>query len=254
MYVNVSTVADWQYWTISRPERRNALGTEILTELEAAFRLAHLDLQNPDSPVRGIVLTAQTVASRSGNIWVAGGDLRELASLSDQEAQDYAQRYAKLCQGLQALPVPVITALAGDAIGGGAELALCGDIRLGAEDARLCFKQLKVGLPTGYGGSSRLRDLVGLATAQRMIYFCETLAAPELLRLGLLHRVAAGPAGLEGLIAETITHLASVNKGTLAAQKALLTAGIPGSRQSELFAATWRNSQHAAFLKPWEVG
>src|SRR5262249_1671849 len=142
-------------WTIARPERGNALGTTVAAELLGALA----DLGGDADTPRAVVLTAECVSKGSQRTWIAGGDLKELAAIaSGREARAYAASLWAFIDGLAKLPMPVIVAVDGAAIGGGAELALAGDLRLATAASTLDFKQLRVGLATGYGSAKRLVD------------------------------------------------------------------------------------------------
>ena len=143
------------------------------------------------------MITAAPVEKPKGALWIAGGDLIELAALQDKtEGRRYAGMMSEALRLLRRSGRLVITAVDGAAIGGGAELALAGDIRLATERSYFEFKQLRAGLATGYGSARRLVDLIGLARSERLLYFCEKISAAEAAQLGLVHRLADSSAGV----------------------------------------------------------
>jgi enoyl-CoA hydratase/carnithine racemase len=107
----------WQNWHISRPDRLNAIGTTVARELTETMEMTRKSLE---PHIRAIVITAETVIKSSNAVWIAGGDLSELGELRETaQGRDYAYTMRCFCEGLEALPVPVITVVDGAAIGGG---------------------------------------------------------------------------------------------------------------------------------------
>ncbi len=244
-------------WRIERPERLNGLGTTLARELT----LALAELRRRGVMPRALVLTATPVAKGPRRTWVAGGDLKELTELkTGAEARAYATSLSAFIAGLDELPCPVIIAVDGAAIGGGAELALAGDLRLATGASSFEFKQLKVGLATGYGGAGRLVELVGLGKAQAILYRSETLTAGEALALGLVHEVANDDRDLEARCHDLASQLAALSPQAFAAQKAMLWHAVrshPGAAraaEAELFTRIWRNPEHQRFLSDFNKG
>jgi len=105
----------------------------------------------------------------------------------------------RLAEPVAKLKQPVIAAIRGDAVGLGLELALACDIRVGTENARFGFPQIREGSMPCNGGTQRLPRLVGQGKAMQMILTGELIDAAEALRIGLLHRVVA-PDSLAGTV------------------------------------------------------
>ena len=139
--------------TLNRPQVKNAVDESVIAGLEVAMeRLASTD---------GLVAVLLTAAGSDG--FCSGGDLRWLKGLDTPEkGQAMARRMQSVLQKLSDLPVPVIAVLNGYALGGGAEIALAADMRIMESHAYLCFKQVRVGLMTGWGGGGRLLRLCGI--------------------------------------------------------------------------------------------
>ena len=241
-------------WTIARPERGNGLGTTLAAELMS--RLAALESMKHEKLPATLTITARPLVKGERRTWIAGGDLKELATLATPtQGMTYARSLSEFLARLDRLPLPVIIAVDGAAIGGGAELALGGDLRIATRGSHYEFRQLKIGLATGYGGARRLVELVGLSRAQGWLYGCATVSAEEALAAGLVHRVVEDEVALATAVKETATELAALPREAVAGQKRMLwhaTHEHPGAaREAELleFAGLWGREAHAEALK-----
>jgi enoyl-CoA hydratase len=166
--------------TINRPQVRNALNIATLGELADAF-----DELAADPTVRAVVCTGA-----GDRAFVAGADINELRALSSsQEAEAFAQNGQDVFFKIEQLEKPVVMAINGYALGGGCELALAGDIRLAADNARFGQPEINLGIIPGFGGTQRLPRLIGKSAAKLMILSGEPIDAQEALRLGLVDRV-----------------------------------------------------------------
>lgn len=166
--------------TLNRPDALNALSVTMLAEIEA---LLHR-LENDDD-ARVLVLTG------AGRAFCAGADLKGVAAeaASDQPAKPFLERVQACFLKLRAFPKPVIAALNGVAMGGGLELAMCCDIIVAADDAKIADAHANVGVLPGAGGCAVLPRLIGAPFAKLMVFSGETVLAPELHRLGLIARL-----------------------------------------------------------------
>lgn len=175
--------------TVDRAHKHNALARPVLAELAATVRAA-----GERADLRYIVLSGA-----GERYFAAGGDLRDLADVRD-EAAVFAMM-DKACAALDAIrhcPVPVLAYLNGDAIGGGAELALACDMRLQAAHARIGYIQAKLAITSAWGGGPDLFRLVGPARAVRMMARTELVAAEQALAWGLADAVISdGPQGAD---------------------------------------------------------
>lgn len=166
-------------WTIDRPQTRNALDHSTLDALLRAVGEAARDRE-----LRAAVLTG------AGNVFVSGGDLRELRH---QHAPHDAERLSdagyELTSAIADLSIPVIAAIPGPAIGGGAELALACDLRVADARAILSFKQVRMGVTTAWGSVPRLVSIVGAGAAARLLYCGHDVSATEGRELGLVDAV-----------------------------------------------------------------
>lgn len=175
--------------TINRPEVLNALNGQVFTELKTAFEQAGAD---PD--VRAIILTG-----KGEKAFAAGSDIKEFASCSFYEARQISVRNNAAQQVIANCPKPTIAALNGYTLGGGLEVAMCCDIRIAAENAKLGQPEINLGfIPRG--GTQRLPRLVGVAKAKELIFSGKIITAQEALAIGLVNKVVP----LSELIPESI--------------------------------------------------
>lgn len=269
MYISVQKQDSALIWTIDRPDRLNALGPLIGAELLQMTMQLEQELQPfatnraiEEPPYRCLILRAQPVRrGQNQPIWIAGGDLKELAQLSaPADGRAYASEWARIALILQDLPIPVIAALQGAAIGGGAELALAADLRLATRESSLHFKQLEVGLATGYGSCQRLVNLVGLARATDLLLRCRRLSSVEAQSLGLINDLAENDETLEKLIVSVIQDLNRLSARGLMVQKQMLQGPFVdkrsqwADRELDLFQQLWMHPAHEEFLRKFTSG
>ncbi len=162
--------------TLSAPETLNALSRQVLEELDHYVR--HLS-----SAVKVLIITGK------GKAFVAGADIAQMSGFTAQEAYDFSVLGAGVMQRIEQLPVPVIAAVNGFALGGGCELALACDIRIASEKARFGQPEVKLGITPGFSGTYRLPKIVGQGMAKEMIYSGKVYDAEEALRIGLVNSV-----------------------------------------------------------------
>jgi enoyl-CoA hydratase len=165
--------------TIDRPHARNAIALSTMGELEEALDAA--------AGARALV-----IRGGGDRAFVSGGDLKELAALRTlDEAAGMARRMRTICDRIAAFPAPVIAALNGHALGGGAEVAVAADIRVAADDVKIGFNQVALGIMPAWGGAERLAELVGRSEALLLAGSGTVLSAAEAHRIGLINRVVA---------------------------------------------------------------
>ena len=165
--------------TINRPDTLNALNARAKSELKDLF----LDLQN-DPGVDVVILTGS-----GGKAFVAGTDIKELTELDEQKGRLFSEGGQAVFNLIENLSKPVIAAVNGYALGGGAELALACHIRIASENAKFGQPEVNLGIIPGYGGTQRLARLVGKGKAMEMILTGEQIDAQEALRIGLVNTV-----------------------------------------------------------------
>jgi enoyl-CoA hydratase len=149
-----------------------------------------------DERVRAVVVTGA-----GSKAFCAGSDIGEFAHVRDDVVPRKLARENEAFTALEQLPVPVIAALNGVTLGGGAEIALACDIRIMDEAALIGFPEVKLGIFPGSGGIFRLPRLVGPAKAYELIYTGEPIDAREAHRIGLVNRLAPAGRALSAAVA-----------------------------------------------------
>ena len=123
--------------------------------------------------------------------FAAGADVKEMAGWSYQQMVDNSVALGSSFTAVAAIPKPTIAAITGYALGGGCELALCCDLRICGDNARLGQPEILLGIIPGAGGTQRLPRLIGPARAKDMILTGRFVAAGEALSIGLVNQVVA---------------------------------------------------------------
>jgi len=164
---------------LDRPEARNAINTPMLEEL-----LAHLASAGTDAAVRALVISSTDHMALS-----AGADVRE--ELDPEGNVRRMQLFADLYDRLTAFEKPTIAACHGACVGGGAEVAVACDLRVGGSNMRLRFPGGALGVPVG---PARLATLCGLSVAKYLLLTAKEVDAEIALRWGLVHKVAPAAA------------------------------------------------------------
>ncbi|HEX7293327.1 MAG TPA: enoyl-CoA hydratase/isomerase family protein [Solirubrobacterales bacterium] len=179
---------------LDRGGSRNAIDTQMLVEL-----LEHVAVARADEAVRVLVVSSSDQMGLS-----AGADVKE--ELDEEGKVRRMQLFADLYDAIVAFPKPTVAACHGDVVGGGAEIAVACDMRVGGANLRMRFPGGALGVPVG---PARLVTLCGLATAKYLLFSSRTVSADEALRLGLINRVAPAAATEEsalGLAGEVAAH------------------------------------------------
>ncbi len=167
--------------TINRPDRMNSLDRPTLAEGAKLIKNLHFD-----KDVRVVILTG------SGNkAFCAGADLKEREGMSMSDVRQYIRTIRNTFTDIENLPMPVICAINGVALGGGLELALACDIRIASENATLGLTEVTLGIIPGGGGTQRLPRLVGRGKAKEMLFLGQKITAQEALDIGLINRITS---------------------------------------------------------------
>ena len=193
----------------------NLVSQEMTADLDIALAAVE-----GDKAVRAVV-----VAATGDRAWSAGSDVKEFSSLRGRVGAGKLTKENAVYDRLAALELPTVAAIEGDALGGGLELALCCDLRVVAETARLGLPEVRLGVMPGSGGTRRLPRLIGLALAKEMILLGEIIDAATALDIGLVNRVA--PSGRAEAVATDLAEtLASRGPIGVREAKRLLNAPL----------------------------
>ncbi|QQP90446.1 enoyl-CoA hydratase/isomerase family protein [Skermanella sp. TT6] len=238
--------------TLNRPEKRNPLSRTLLEALRRCFE-AHAD----DPTLRVAVLRGAGEKS-----FAAGGDLKDLGQLrSAEEAGEMADHAKAALDAVRRFPVPVVAALNGDALGGGAELAVACDFRVGARHARIGFVQGRLNIATAWGGGIDLLDLLGPAAGLRLLARSDLLDMESARAVGLVDAVAEADQPLDDAVASFVQPMLRQAPQVLRAFKALAVAHRTGASRSDmerletrLFAGTWVHDDHWSAVERLNLG
>ena len=165
--------------TFNRPKALNALNGALLAELSAA-----LDEIAADEDIRVLILTGAGDKS-----FVAGADISELATFDSLKAKAFSASGHDIINKLQKLPITVIAAVNGFALGGGTEIAITCDFIYASENAKFGQPEINLGVIPGFGGTQRLPRVIGTAMAKELIFTGKMISAAEALQLGLVNKV-----------------------------------------------------------------
>jgi enoyl-CoA hydratase/carnithine racemase len=225
--------------TIDRPQARNAIGFATITELRAALD----EVEASDAAVL-------VVRGGGDRAFVSGGDLKELSAVRTHEAAvDMARDMRRVLDRLASLPLPVIAALNGHALGGGAEVAIAADVRIGADDVKIGFNQVSLGIMPAWGGVERLAQVIGRGRALLAIATGDLYTADEAHAFGLLDLVVPR-AAFDAEVASLAGRLASLAPGTTRSVKSVLLASDPTvhpateADATRVFAELWNADAH----------
>lgn len=167
--------------TLNRPDSLNAFDVPHLHQcVDLLSSIAN------NSSIRTLIVTG------AGNrAFSAGADIKQMARMTPAEGMEFGALGHSVTSALERLPVPVIAAVNGLALGGGCEIAISCDLRVAAETAQFAQPEVTLGIPPGWGGTQRLTRLVGSGIAAEMIYTGRRVSAEEALRIGLVNRVVS---------------------------------------------------------------
>jgi enoyl-CoA hydratase/carnithine racemase len=245
--VRVEVEAGVAVVTIDRPEVRNAIAFATVDELDAALD----DLQESSAAV----LVLRGGGDRA---FVSGGDLRELRAIRTHEgAVGMARRVRRVLDRVAAFPVPVIAALNGHALGGGAEVAVAADVRIAADDVKIGLNQVSLGIMPAWGGAERLAQVIGRSRALLAVATGEVYDAATAQRMGLIDVVV--PRDVFDDAWRTLARrMAATAPGTTRAVKSVIDAAVPAIHPelepgaTEAFARLWTAEAHWAAVEVME--
>jgi enoyl-CoA hydratase/carnithine racemase len=219
--------------TLNLPARHNAMGAAEIERLTAV-----LDEVEQDGETRAVVLTGA-----GERTFCSGAALGQL-----QSGAMSGETWSTLTDRLAALALPTVCVLNGNVYGGGAEIALACDYRIGVDSLRLLVPAARIGLCYPLAGLQRYVDKLGLSAAKRILVVAEELDAAELRLIGFLHR-AVPRERLEAESAALATHLAGLAPLAVRGMKRLLGAIARGELDREDALATIRRCAESGDLQ-----
>lgn len=229
------------YVTLNRPEKRNPLSRAMLAALRQTFD-AHRDNE----------LALAVLSGAGERSFAAGGDLRDLERVrTPAQARKLFALGNGALQAIRTFPVPVVAALNGVALGGGAELALACDLRIAAAHARIGFVQGRLNIPAAWGGGSDLLAVVGPARGLELLASARVLSAGQARDAGLVEAVAEDGEPFATFVERSIAPWAKQRPQVMRAfkwQAAARKLGLPRTqidgRDRDLFALAWCHPEH----------
>jgi enoyl-CoA hydratase len=219
--------------TFHRPKALNALNQALLAEWSQA-----LDAIAAEEDIRVLILTGAGEKS-----FVAGADIAELATYTPLQAKIFSRAGHSVIAKLQELPIAVIAAVNGFALGGGSEIALACDFIYASENARFGLPEITLGLIPGFGGTQRLPRLIGANRAKELIFTGKMISANEAAQIGLVNKVVA-PGALMEEVLKTARDIAAKGRVSLREAKQAVNRGLDAdlatgcSLETDAFALT----------------
>jgi enoyl-CoA hydratase/carnithine racemase len=211
--------------TLNRPERMNAITTELARALERA-----LDVLSHDPAVNVVVIRG------AGENFCAGGDVAEVESLrSDgpEALRTLFDAFRRACDAIAEVEVPVVAAVEGVAMAGGFELMQAADIVLVSDDAKIADNHINFGMIPGGGSTQRLPGLVGRQIALGLLLSGDRLSGQDAQRVGLAYRSFA-PQDFDASVNEFVSDLAGRDRRAVVAIKKLVASARPQPRAQGL--------------------
>lgn len=164
----------------NRPKERNPLSISVLEKLHSIF-------ETIESRARRIIFTG------TSDVFASGANLRDIALVTKDAAQEFALRGQNLMQKIAAAKPTTVAAISGYCFGGALDLALACDKRIAAPNAQFCHPGANLGIITGWGGTQRLPRLIGEAKTLEMFLTAKRVSAIEALQIGLIDEIAENP-------------------------------------------------------------
>jgi len=202
--------------TINRPDKLNALNVNVIKELNEVFS------ENRDNGnISSVIVTGSGEKS-----FVAGADIKEMSTFSTSAAADYSKNGIELFNNIESYSKPVIAAINGYALGGGLELALSCHIRYVSKTAILGLPEVSLGLIPGFGGTQRLKNIVGLGVAIEMITSANHITSEDAFKIGLVNKIC------EDVVKDSLLLCKKISSNSPMAIKSAIQSIISGENVS----------------------
>jgi methylglutaconyl-CoA hydratase len=158
-----------------RPKARNALSKSLVNHF-----MESIDLLSNDKNVRVVI-----IRSLVPGIFCAGADLKERATLTQKEVTMFVTKLRSMMRNIEQMPMPVIAAIDGAALGGGLEMALAADLRVVANEVKMGLVETKLGIIPGAGGTQRLPRILNPSLAKELIFTARQIDGKEAKEIGI---------------------------------------------------------------------
>lgn len=195
---------------LNNPAKLNCMGFEMLKQLNDAVSKA-----SESSEVKIVM-----IKGAGDRAFSTGADLKEFRGLQPEEEVRWIELGNSVFNKIETLEKPTVAFIDGYAMGGGLELALACDFRVGTHNAVFSSPELQHGWLPGWGGMTRLRRLFGESVAKEIVFLCEKISAEKALKLGILHRITDTEDSDEMI--NMVEHLKSLNTPVFALAKAAI--------------------------------
>ncbi len=222
---------------LNRPKALNALNSAINQDIMSA-----IDLVKGDPSVRVLVMTG------SERAFAAGADVKEMAEATPRYAKEFCGLAIDINNILESLPIPTIAAVGGFAFGGGCEMTLACDFRVGGSRTTLSFPEVGLGIIPGANGCARATAIVGPAKAKQLVMLTEMVPGKQAYDLGLLNWYVEGDAALNAAAKDA---KAAVKAAKAAGDEAALAEAKVASKTAEAAAA--KAEYDAILAKAYDV-
>ncbi len=165
--------------TFNRPKALNALSPDVMREVEDALKIVEADEE-----IGALILTGA-----GDKAFVAGADIKVMSAFTPLEARNFSRESHRIIRRMERLPIPVIAAVNGFALGGGNEIAMTCDFIYASEKAKFGQPEINLGIIPGMGGTQRLTRLVGRGLAKELCLTGETISAQRAMEIGIVNKV-----------------------------------------------------------------
>lgn len=189
------------------------------------------------------------VFAAEGKVFLAGADIKEMADFGTSDARGYGLLGQGVFDDLASLPFITVAAINGPAMGGGLELALACDFRIAVKSAKLALPEVTLGLIPGWGGITRLTEIIGPARAKRMFLSGATISAEEGLAIGLIDEIVNSAEDLMPRVTAFCKGFAKASPAAIAAAKRAAADGDDLAAFADCFANKESREGMAAFLE-----
>ncbi len=171
---------------LNRPKALNALNSEINKDIMEAIKLVQAD-----SSIRVLIMTG------SERAFAAGADVKEMANATPRYAKEFCGLAIEINNILESMSIPTIAAVGGFAFGGGCEMTLACDFRVGGSRTTLSFPEVGLGIIPGANGCARATAILGPAKAKELVMLTPMIPGKQAYDLGLLNWYVSGSDDLE---------------------------------------------------------